>query len=398
MGVITPIGMEIDSFWNALITGRAGSGPVRSFDTSTLKSGVGCEVGNFELPGSLRPFVRGGRCTELALLAAKQAVEAAEIEPEIRAHSDVAVIVGTTMGDVTRFEQDRASHRDRQASEEELASLVYRSLDVMGRSIADAYHLSGPLTTVPTACAAGAYAIGMAASLVARGRVRAAIAVGCEAFSRLAFIGFTRLGAMSPDVCRPFSRGRRGLLLGEGAAAVVLESEESARERGVEPVAFIDGFGLSCDAYHITGPQPEGVGAARAMENALKDAVVPVDRIDYVNAHGTGTSLNDKMESLAIRRVFSGRSPEIPVSSIKALTGHLMGAAGAVEAVASLLALRYQVIPPTWNWEEPDPECAVDCVPNEPRPARLRHVLSNSYAFGGNNASLLLSSPFAGQA
>jgi 3-oxoacyl-(acyl-carrier-protein) synthase len=195
--------------------------------------------------------------------------------------------------------------------------------------------------------------------------------------------------AMSADVCRPFSRQRPGLLLGEGAGALVIEPEDARISQG-PPLAYVDGFGLSCDAHHITGPHPEGGGAARAMQDALRRARLDPDQVDYVNAHGTGTQLNDRTESLAIHRVFGARARGVPVSSIKALTGHMMGAAGAVEAIASVLSMRHGVIPPTWNWLGPDPECDVDCVPNEPRPAVLRHVVSNSYAFGGNNASLVL--------
>jgi 3-oxoacyl-[acyl-carrier-protein] synthase II len=395
MGVITPIGQDLDSFWSALESGRQGAAPVRSFDASSLKTHVGCEVDDYELPEQLRAHVLGGRCTELALLSVSQAVEQAGVEQGLHGAADVGVVVGTTMGDVARFEQDRLAHGDRQANVEELASLARRPLDVMGRSIASLYGLSGPVTTVPNACAAGAYALGRAASMVSRGQVRTALAVGCEGFSRLAFLGFQRLGAMSPDRCRPFSLGRRGLLLGEGAAALVVESEASARGRGATIRGFIDGFGLSCDAFHITGPHPEGHGAARAMQDALGRAGIPPEEIDYVNAHGTGTPLNDKMESLALRRVFPDDARRPPMSSIKSLTGHMMGAAGAVEAAASLLALERGVIPPTWNWEEADPDCDVDCVPNEPRRTELRHVLSNSYAFGGNNASLLLTASAA---
>jgi len=395
MGVITPIGQELSSFWNALMAGKPGAAPVRSFDTSDLKTHVGCEV-DYELPEALQPHVLGGRCTELALLSATQAVEHAGATALLRDAADVAVVVGTTMGDVARFEQDRLAHRERRASVEELSSLAHRPLDVMGRSIASLYGLTGPLMTVPNACAAGAYALGRAASMVSRGRARMALAVGCEGFSRLAFLGFQRLGAMSADHCRPFSRNRPGLLLGEGAAALVVETEEAARRRGATIRGFVDGFGLSCDAFHVTGPHPEGHGAARAMQDALARAGIAPEQIDYVNAHGTGTPLNDRMESLALRRVFPDDAKRPPLSSIKALTGHMMGAAGAAEAAASLLALEHGMIPPTWNWEEADPDCDVDCVPNEPRAAELRHVLSNSYAFGGNNASLLLSSPTTG--
>lgn len=393
VGLITPIGRDPGTFWDALLSGRSGAKPVRSFDTSGLSHHVGCETAEAELPAPLRESVLGGRCNELALDAVVQAVVSAGLGGSLEGRPDVAVVVGTTMGDVTQFEQDRLAHPDRKADENDVATLANRPLDVMGRSIAGHYALSGPVVTVPAACAAGAYAIGFAASIVERGEARIAVAVGCEAFSRLAFVGFSRMHAMSPDECRPFSLGRPGLLLGEGAGAVVVERWESARSRNVDPLGFIDGFGLSCDAYHVTGPHPDGEGALRAMQDALARARLDPSRIDYVNAHGTGTALNDRTESLAIRRLFGARVREVPVSSIKALTGHMMGAAGAVEAIASLLALRHGVVPPTWNWTGPDPDCDVDCVPNEPRPLTMRRVLSNSYAFGGNNASLVLSSP-----
>jgi len=393
MGVMSPIGCDPRSFWGSLVAGKAGARPVHSFDTSHLANRIGCEVQDYEIPESLRPSVLGGRCTELALLAAAQAAEQASMAGPREGAADVAVVVGTTMGDVTQFERDRAAHPEREADEGDVGSLANRPLDVIGRSVARMLGASGPILTVPAACAAGTYAIGIAASLVARGKARIALAVGAEAFSRLAFVGFSRMHAMSPDVCRPFSRGRPGLLLGEGAGALLIETEASARARGAEPLGFVDGFGLSCDAYHVTGPHPEGEGAMRAMRDAIERAGLDPSRIDYVNAHGTGTHLNDRTESLAIHRLFGEGARSVPVSSIKALTGHMMGAAGAVEAIACLLAMQHGQLPPTWNWTEADPECDIDCVPNEPRKKTLRHVLSNSYAFGGNNASLLLSAP-----
>jgi len=395
MGVLTPIGSTLREFWDALLSGRSGAGPIGAFDTSRFTHKIACEVPGYTVPDSIRPHVLGGRCTEMALLSASMAVEQAGVKSCFEGRPDAALVVGTTMCDVTLFEQERAAHEAREADESDLASLARRPLDVMARSLAHQLGITHNTLCVPTACAAGSYAVGMAASLVSRGRARIALAIGCDAMSRLAFIGFSRLGAMSPDVCRPFSRGRPGLLLGEGAAALVIESLESARARGAEVIGFVDGFGLSCDAHHPTGPHPQGSGAVRAMEQALQRARVPAERVDYVNAHGTGTMLNDKVESLAILKVFGRAADRLPVSSIKALTGHMMGAAGAVEAVASLLALRHGVIPPTWNWQEADPDCAIDCVPNQPRDRRLDYVLSNSYAFGGNNASLLLSSPRA---
>jgi 3-oxoacyl-[acyl-carrier-protein] synthase II len=393
IGLVTPLGSDADSFWSALVSGRSGARTVRSFDTSAMPNHIGCEVGEVSVPERLREHILGGRCCELAAVVADQAVRHAGLSGNGDAISKLAVVVGTTMGDVTRFEQERALHPDEPVSDADVRALASRPLDVMARTVAGLYGLTGPVVTVPAACAAGNYAIGLAASILHRGEAAAAIAIGCDAFSRLAFVGFSRMRAMSPDACRPFSRGRPGLLLGEGAAAVVLETEAHARERNAEPLAFLDGFGLSCDAHHITGPRPDGAGAAKAMQQALTRAGRAPAEIDYLNAHGTGTALNDKSESIAIHRVFGERARRVPVSSIKALTGHTLGAAGAIEAVASILALRHGVIPPTWNWVEADPDCDIDCVPNEPREAKLRHVLSNSYAFGGNNSSLVLSSP-----
>ena len=387
VGLVTPIGSDPDTFWRSLLDGRSGAGPVRSFDTTGLPSQVGCEVASFSLEGRLREGLLGGRCTRLAVAAVERALADAGLA-DLRGAPDVAVVVGTTMGEVTRFERDRAAHPDDEPDAADVASLAARPLDVMARSIATARDFGGPLVTVPAACAAGTYAVGLAASLVERGRVRTALAVGCEAFSRLAFVGFSRMRAMSADACRPFSRERPGLLLGEGAGALVLEAEGSVRARGGRALARVEGFGLSCDAHHVTGPHPEGAGAVRAMRDALARAGADPRSVDWVNAHGTGTPLNDRMETQAVRAVFGDR--RVPVSSIKALTGHMLGAAGAVEAIASVLALRRGAIPPTWNWLGPDPDCDVDCVPNEPRRASLARVMSNSYAFGGNNATILL--------
>ena len=395
IGLVTPLGSDPEVFFAGLLEGRSGVAAVRSFDTSALPNHLGCEVGEVVVPDRIRDRVLGGRCCDLAAIVADQAVRNAKLDGRYEGTADLAVVVGTTMGDVSRFEQERAAHPNNPADDADVDTLASRPLEVMARTVAGMYRLSGPVVTVPAACAAGNYALGLAASLLARGEAKAAIAIGCEAFSRLAFVGFSRMRAMSGDTCRPFSRGRPGLLLGEGAAGILLETEAAARARHAEPLAFLDGFGLSCDAFHITGPRQDGAGAAKAMDQALRRAGITPKDIDYLNAHGTGTALNDRMESVAIHKVFGDLARRVPVSSIKALIGHTLGAAGAIEAVASILALRHGVIPPTWNWVEADPECDIDCVPNEPRQAKLRHVLSNSYAFGGNNSSLVLSSPSA---
>ncbi len=395
IGLVTPIGSDPEVFFSGLLEGRSGVAAVRSFDTSAFPNHLGCEVGEVAVPDGIRDRILGGRCCEFAAIVADQALKNAGLDGRYDGTGDLAVVVGTTMGDVSWFEQERAAHPNNPADDADVQTLLSRPLDVMARTVAGMYGLSGPVVTVPAACAAGNYALGLAASILERGEAKAAIAIGCEAFSRLAFVGFSRMRAMSGDACRPFSLGRPGLLLGEGAAGILLETEAVARARHAEPLAFLSGFGLSCDAFHITGPRQDGAGAAAAMEQALRRSGLAPDDIDYLSAHGTGTALNDKMESVAIHKVFGDRARRVPVSSIKALIGHTLGAAGAIEAVASILALRHGVIPPTWNFVEADPDCDIDCVPNEPREARLRHVLSNSYAFGGNNSSLVLSAPSA---
>jgi 3-oxoacyl-[acyl-carrier-protein] synthase II len=391
LGVETPIGSTTDALWDSLVTGRSGAREVRSFDTSPFPNRRGCEIDDPSLPDAA-PDDRSprGRCTELAVRAAMRALADAGLDRSALDRDDAALVVGTTMGEVTRFERERVRHADREPDAADVSSLVERPLDVMARAIADVLGVRGAVVSVPAACAAGTYAVGLAASLVRTGRAGMALAVGCEAFSRLAFVGFSRMHAMSSDACRPFSLGRPGLLLGEGAGALVIEPGDAARRRSAPHRGSILGFGLSCDAFHITAPHQDGAGAAAATRDALRRAGVSPAEVDYVNAHGTGTPLNDKVESLAMRAVFGDHLDRLPVSSIKALTGHMMGASGAVETIASLLAMERGVVPPTWNWVERDPDCDVDCVPNEPRERRMRRVVSNSYAFGGNNASVVL--------
>jgi len=391
LGLQTPIGSTPDELWDSLLAGRSGACEVRSFDTTPFANHRGCEIDDDSLPDSSAAESSRGRCTELAVRAANLAVDDAGIDRSALVGDDVAIVVGTTMGEVTRFEQDRARHPDREADAADVASLVDRPLDVMARTVAAELGVSGAVVSIPAACAAGTYAVGFAANLVRTGQARLAVAVGCEAFSRLAFVGFSRMRAMSSDECRPFSLGRPGLLLGEGAGAVVVENARDAQRRDAPFWGSVSGFGLSCDAFHITAPHQDGQGAAAATRDALRRAGIAPEDVDYVNAHGTGTPLNDKVESLAMRAVFGAHLERLPISSIKALTGHMMGASGAVETIASLLAIRHGVVPPTWNWLERDPDCDIDCVPNAPRERKLRHVVSNSYAFGGNNASIVLS-------
>lgn len=421
MGVVTPIGLSVESFWESLLTGRSGAGPVTSFDTAGLRTHHGCEATDFDAAAVLGKAGAGlGRATAMtvaaaagalasagllqlaagggaerlsgpaavtAALAAGQAVLAPEVD-----RTRAGISLGTTMGEAAYIEASGLlGGADSVAVEPRAwAEVVRFPASSMAAGCASLFDLEGPQLTIPTACAAGNYAIADALELLRAGEADLMLAGGADAFSRSAFIGFSRLHAMAPEVCRPFDAERRGLLLGEGAAILVLEGAVRARTRGAHPLAVVLGADQSCDAHHITSPHPAGLGAIHVMCGAIANAGLGPGDIDYVNAHGTGTPLNDRTEALAVRRVFGARTERLPVSSIKALTGHTMGAAGAIEAVASVLALVHQVVPPTWNYRTPDPEIQLDVVPNAPRAAALRTVLNNSYAFGGNNCSVVL--------
>jgi 3-oxoacyl-[acyl-carrier-protein] synthase II len=242
---------------------------------------------------------------------------------------------------------------------------------------------------VSTACAAGNHAIAAAVDLLRAGRADAALAGGADAFSRITFTGFARLGAIAPERCQPFDRDRKGMIPGEGAAMLLLERASGARRRGARVYAEVAGYGLSCDAFHMTGGDPSADGAVRAMEAALADSRVAPGEVSYISAHGTGTPVNDRLEALAVTRVFGEASRRIPASSIKSMIGHAMGAASAIEAAVCVLATVDAVVPPTINYETPDPDCPLDCVPNAARELAVRVAMNNAYGFGGNNASVV---------
>jgi 3-oxoacyl-[acyl-carrier-protein] synthase II len=386
LGIVSPIGADPEEFWESLVSGRTGVGPVLSFDTTGYPSGIGAEIAEFVTPGAQVDERPVGRAAQLAAAAGRQALLDARIEgADART---TALCVGTTMGESCWIEAWPREGVAAGPSAVPAEELLRSAPEQVGADAAALLDLTGGVTVLGGACAAGNYALGQAADLVRSGRAERVLAGGVDAFSRVAFTGFARLGALASEACRPFSRDREGIVLGEGAAMMLVESRESAAARGVAPLATIAGFGLSSDAFHIVSPDPEGKGAARAMRAALADADLSPDAIDYVSAHGTGTDANDRAEVTAARAVFG--EGVVPMSSIKALTGHALGAASAFEAVACILALREQTAPPTWNFREPDPECEWDVVPNEARPVPIAAAMSNAYAFGGSNASLIL--------
>jgi len=382
-GVVSSIGVGAESFWQAVQEGRTSAGPVRSFNTTGLRNHVGCEIEESLLAGYEHAVPAGlPRATRLAATAAREALSSAGLEPE-----DVeGLCVGTTMGDLPAVESYLGAAGA--AESREAVSATLRSN--FGERIAKAVGIEGPTLTIGTSCSAGNVAICRAADLIARGSSSRLLAGGADAFSLLAFIGFSRMRAMAPERCTPFAANRKGMLLGEGAAFLLLESLQSARRRGARVYAAIAGYGLSCDAHHIATPEDSGRGAATAMALALQHSGLSPEDVGYVSAHGTGTPANDLAESQACRTVFGSRLPFI--SSLKALLGHALGAASALEAVASVMSLRDQRLIPAWNLEDADPACGMALpLPGSPEIGQpVDVILSNAFAFGGNNSCLAL--------
>jgi len=390
--VVSAIGCDRRAFWESLTLGRHGFREITLADTSGLQYRMGAEVRGLSIEDSFDPGSRQllDRFAMLFLLAAREAIADSGLEAEeLR---DAAIVTGSSLGgQSTQDELFRALYQEGRRRITPFA--VPRTMANAGAS-----HLSmeigceGPGLTLSTACASSTHAIGLAFWLVSQGVVERAVAGGSEApFSRGHLKAWDGLRAIAPDLPRPFSLGRKGMVLGEGGGALVLESLESARRRGAHLRSLLVGFGMSSDATHIT--KPSARGAARALTAALDDGAVDRERVDYINAHGTGTSLNDIAECQAVREVFGDRAARLQVSSTKSMHGHALGASGALEAAATVLAIENRVVPPTANFLEPDPECPLDCVPNEAREAELRVALSSSFAFGGLNAVLGFASP-----
>ncbi len=386
IGLVTAVGRGLDA-WQSLLAGRNAIRPVVSFDTSRHDVHLGGEITDFDPPSDLADC---GRATALAIVAARMALIDSDSATGFNPRR-AAVVLGTTSGEpqfVERLEDRRASGNPIEEALRALAS-QYPSHTMPAR-IARDVGFQGPAFTIPTACAAGNCAIAAAVDLIRRGRAEIALAGGADAFSRITFTGFARLGAIAPERCQPFDKHRKGMVPGEGAAMLAIERASRARRRGARVYAEIAGYGLSCDAFHMTGGDPTGSGAVRAMEAALADAALAPESVSYISAHGTGTPVNDRIEAVALSRVFGEALQRIPVSSIKSMIGHTMGAASAIEAAACVLAAHDDVVPPTMNYETPDPECRLDCVPNRARAHTVRVAMNNAYGFGGNNASLLI--------
>jgi 3-oxoacyl-(acyl-carrier-protein) synthase len=386
MGVVSPVNPDgdIDRFWSALCAGESAVGPIRAFDASAYPVRVAAGVDRAALEGVLPG---GDPAFEMAHRAFGDALAHARLSGGEADPRRTGVVVGTVLGGILSGERYL---REDGAGGEALEALARYPLRAIAASLARAAGALGPVLTVSTACASGTDAIGIACRRIAAGAADRVVAGGVDVLCEFSFSGFCALKALSPDKVRPFSRNRAGLALGEGAAFLVLERETFASRRGADAMGRVAGYASRADGVHLTAPDREGRGLAAAVEAALRDGGCRPGEIDYVNAHGTGTPYNDWMETKALKSALGERARAVPISSIKGVLGHAFGAAGAMEAVACLLSLRRGVVPPTGNFEEPDPDCDLDYVPNRAREANVRTVLSLSAGFGGQNAVLLI--------
>lgn len=388
-GVISAIGSDTPSFWESILQGRSGIGPFRSVEADNIRFKNGAEVKEFD---PARHFTGKeldlmDRFAQFALVAAREAVSRSGIEIGEMNGNRAAVICGTSIGGVVAQESAYVDlYRENKSRVHPLS--IPRTMPNSASSIVSMdLGITGPVYTISTACASSNHAIGNAFWLIRNGVCDLAIAGGSETPFTYTFLkSWEAIRVVAPDTCRPFSLNRQGMILGEGGAMLVLESMESAMGRGARILAEIVGFGMSSDASHIT--KPDQTGAERAMQMAMKDGKFNYSDVDYINAHGTGTAVNDKMETSAIKNVFGSHARELSISSTKSMHGHLLGGTSAVEAVATIMAVDQDILPPTANYESHDPECDLDVVPNTSRPKKIRYALSNSFAFGGLNAVL----------
>ncbi len=398
LGVISSVGIGKEEFWNSIINGKSGISKVSSFDTKEFRCHYAGEIKNFTPEDFIakRKIQFLGRTSQLAIAAASLALKDARLPLKDINKERIGVFIGTTMGE-RPLEESIDVWVNEGVDKMSRAKILQSTANNISSNIAIYFKFEGPNYLIPTACAAGNYAIGYGFDLVRKRDLDFAVVGGADSFSKLAFSGFHRLYAMAPEKCQPFDKNRKGMLVGEGAGILLLESLESALKRKADIYAEILGYGLSCDAFHMTTSDVEGI--EKVMKKALKESNIDVEDVDYICAHGTGTPGNDKLECAAIRRVFSASADSparkeqyktIPISSIKSMLGHTMGAASAIEALACCLAVKEDILPPTINFETPDPKCDIDCVPNRARVKKINIALNNGFAFGGNNSCLVI--------
>jgi nodulation protein E len=390
IGVISALGRDRTQFWNMLSRGNPAIAPIESLDRAQLRFQNAAEVRSYRtedyFDGEQAKLL--DRFAQFGLIAAKEAIESSGINWSSLLRERTGVVTGSALGGQGMQDEAFAEMYQRGRTRVHPLSIPRIMANALTSHITMQYGITGPAFTVSTACSSANHAIGQAFWMIREGMIDAALAGGSEApFSYGNLKAWEAMRIVSPDTCRPFSRLREGIILGEGGAMLVLESRDAAMSRSAPIYGEIAGFGMSSDAYHITQPKPEG--AAQAMKTALNDAGLQPERIGYINAHGTGTQANDTCETGAIRLVFARHAEKLAVSSTKSMHGHALGAAGALEAVATVLSLHNNILPPTANYVEWDPECDLDVIPNLPREARCEYALSNSFGFGGLNAVLV---------
>ncbi len=399
MSVVTALGSETSEFWDKLCAGKSGVSLLERFDCSEFKVRFGGEIKDFDPSECIpaREVKRLDRFCQFAVFAAVKAIRQSAIDFSQGDAFRYGVIIGSGIGGLNEIEEQHCTLFDRGPNRVSPFMIPKLMVNAASGNISVMFGLRGPNCAIATACASGSNAIGDAFKLIQYDRADVIVTGGSEAaITPMGLSGFARMSALSTRnddpqrASRPFDRDRDGFVIAEGAGIVVLEEYEFARRRGATILAEVLGYGVSADGNHMTAPDPEGRGASHAMEFAIKDAGLNPDAIGYINAHGTSTPLGDKAETLAIKKVFNSHSRSVAVSSTKSQLGHLLGASGGVEFVVAVMALQNNVIPPTINLENPDPDCDLDYVPNEPRSKELRYVMSNSFGFGGHNACLVL--------
>ena len=402
MGLITALGESLDEFWNNICNGKSGVKTIESFDAAQYPSRIGGEITTFDPCKYIdkRETKRIDRFALFALASAISAVNDSNIDMNRINHERCGVIVGSGIGGLGEIEREHKKLLARGPNRVSPFCVPKLMVNAANANISIYYKLRGPNTAVVTACASAAHAIGDALEQIRMGNAEVMLTGGSEAaLTRLGLASFCALKALScrntepSRASRPFDRDRDGFVLGEGAGMLILEEMDHAKQRGARIYAELKGFGMTGDGIHITAPEPEGRGASRAMQKALENAGILPDQVDYINAHGTGTMLNDISETNAIKGVFNHQAKEVSISSTKSHLGHLLGASGAVEAIVCTLAIHHGVVPATINLENPDPRCDLDYTPLEAREKKIDYAMSNSFGFGGHNAVVVLGKP-----
>jgi 3-oxoacyl-[acyl-carrier-protein] synthase II len=391
LGVICPLGGNTATTWDAMVEGKVGVEKLQLIDPTPYRVKIGGEIKDRERIENFEKKQDGRyqRSAVLSILAAQEALEEAALTAADLDALQVGSFFGTTMGEAQLAEKLSQLHFEKKTEEIKPDSFHQVQGSHIAFSVLDFLGVTGQTMVFCNACASGNYAIGWGFEQIRQGNLDVAICGGVDAFSRVAFAGFNRLLSLTPDKCRPFSANRKGLAVSEGVGVLLLENLEKAKARGAHVYCEIAGYGLGMDAFHMTSPHPEGMGAYESIQRAMAQAHVGPGDVSFISAHGTGTPANDKTESIAIKKVF-GADCRIPVDSIKSMIGHTMGAASAIEAAMTCMSLDRGILLPTMNWEVPDENCIADCVPNQSRAFKGNVALSNSFAFGGNTSCLVL--------